>query len=110
MKKYFWEWKHNFALVRVYPWEYQPDNVVQGIGNHSVQSSFQQILTRYNKILAMKVWSKKCVFGEHHNCIGAIFFRRMSDIIEVISDHNTFVFNQSVVEHLQNRLLTDLKT
>ena len=47
-KKYFTEWKHNFALFRAYPSEYQIDNAVQGIRN-------QQVLTRYEK----KNWRQK---------------------------------------------------
>ena len=45
MKKYFREWKHISALFKAYQWEYQPDDVVQGIRNHSVLGSFQQVLT-----------------------------------------------------------------
>ena len=50
--------------IKSTPWEYQPENVVQGIINHSVPSSFQYVLTRYEKILAIKECSKICVFGE----------------------------------------------
>ena len=77
------EWKHISALFRAYPWEYQPEIVVQDIRSHSVPSSFQQVLTRYEKILAITIWSKICVFGEHNKCFGA-FFRRMSDIHSLI--------------------------
>ena len=58
MKKYR-QWIHIVALFMACPWECQLDidNVVQGIRNHSVLSSFQQVLTRYEKIVAIKVRS-----------------------------------------------------
>ena len=43
------EWKHISALFRAYQWEYQSDIVVKDIRNHSVPSSFQQVLTRYEQ-------------------------------------------------------------
>ena len=76
MKKYFREMKHIFALFRVYPWEYQPDNIVQGMRNHSAPRNFQQVLTWYEKILAIKVGVKN-VFSENIiTALGHFFIER----------------------------------
>ena len=54
MKKYFRKKNHIFAHFRAYPWEYQPDNVVHDIKNHSVPSSFQLVLTTYEENIGDK--------------------------------------------------------
>ena len=66
----------------VYPLEYQPNNVIQGNRKHiySVPSSFQRVLIRYEKILAIKAWGKICDFGEHEIGIRALF-RGMSVMV-----------------------------
>ena len=67
-KKYLKERKHIFALFRAYPWEYQPDNVAKVSETIVFLVGFQQDLTRYEKNIGDKVWSKICVFGEYFLC------------------------------------------